>query len=124
MADEGEAARGPGPAEYYPIMGLAIGLIIAGLGFSPGVSLGFTVAGFLLLVLSTSWVSKRSEKWAWGDMKGADAWPAWVMLALSAAGLVLSLWKSMPAVSVPCGIVALLAWLILGPMWDRVNRSR
>ena len=110
------AHRVASPKGYYAVAGVGVGLVTLGLGLDGWVRWVLYVAGLATVLGAMQWYSKHTGVVTWATLREPGAWRAWLMIAVSIAGLAAATFGPLPAVV--AGVVTASSWAVLGPAWD------
>lgn len=110
------AHRVASPKGYYAVAGVGVGLVTLGLGLDGWVRWVLYVAGLVTVLGAMQWYSKHTGVVTWATLREPGAWRAWLMIAVSIAGLAAATFGPLPAVV--AGVVTASSWAVLGPAWD------
>lgn len=105
------------PKGYYFAAGSGIALVILGLGLEGTARWVFYAFGLLTTLSAMRWYTKHTGVVTWATFREPGAWRAWVIVAVSLAGIVVA--STLDAVAaLVAAVVTLTAWSVLGPSWD------
>lgn len=110
------AHRVASPKGYYAVAGVGVGLVTLGLGLDGWVRWALYVAGLATVLGAMQWYTRRTGVVTWATLREPGAWRAWLMIAVSIAGLAAAAFGPLPAVV--AGVVTASSWAVLGPAWD------
>ncbi len=110
------AHRVASPKGYYAVAGVGMGMVTLGLGLEGWVRWALYAVGLVTVLGAMQWYSKHTGVVTWATLREPGAWRAWLMIAVSIAGLAVALFGAVPAAI--AAVVTALSWAVLGPAWD------
>lgn len=118
------AENSKAPAGYYSVIGLAMGLLQIGLPLQFTWRLPLLLVAMLLVIGAVVWYSQTVSTWAWASLRGHGAWLFWLMMVFPLIGFAVVVPTQSLGIAVASAAVTVVAWSVLGPLWDRAYRRQ
>lgn len=118
------AALSKAPRGYYSLLGLGMGCIILGIPMGTPWSIIASLMALTLVVVAIVWYSRSVPTWSMGNPFGTGAWLFWIMVAVALVGATVSYTSQNLLVSCICATTVVIAWTLLGPLWDTAYRHQ